>query len=177
MKILSYSLLALLIGVTTQSFAETTAQKITPPPITVSMYATTAQGIGQLMGTVTISENPYGLLFTPHLSGLPVSPHGFHIHTTPSCEMKGMAANGHLDPININKHLGPYGSGHLGDLPALYVNADGTATIPVLAPRLKDLATVRNHALMIHEGGDNYSDTPEKLGGGGGRMICGVIPA
>ena len=30
---------------------------------------------------------------------------------------------------------------------------------------------------MIHEGGDNYSDTPKPLGGGGARMACGVIPA
>jgi Cu-Zn family superoxide dismutase len=27
---------------------------------------------------------------------------------------------------------------------------------------------------MIHNGGDNYSDTPQ-LGGGGARMVCGVI--
>lgn len=28
---------------------------------------------------------------------------------------------------------------------------------------------------MIHAGGDNYSDKPEKLGGGGSRIACGVI--
>jgi Cu-Zn family superoxide dismutase len=28
---------------------------------------------------------------------------------------------------------------------------------------------------MIHEGGDNYRDTPEPLGGGGGRIACGVV--
>jgi Cu-Zn family superoxide dismutase len=28
---------------------------------------------------------------------------------------------------------------------------------------------------MIHAGGDNHSDTPAPLGGGGGRMACGVI--
>jgi len=27
---------------------------------------------------------------------------------------------------------------------------------------------------MIHAGGDNYSDQPEPLGGGGGRIACGV---
>ncbi|MRR17699.1 MAG: superoxide dismutase [Cu-Zn] SodC1, partial [Deltaproteobacteria bacterium] len=30
-------------------------------------------------------------------------------------------------------------------------------------------------SLMIHVGGDNYSDVPEKLGGGGGRLACGVV--
>ena len=29
---------------------------------------------------------------------------------------------------------------------------------------------------MIHSGGDNYSDAPEKNGGGGERIACGVMP-
>ena len=28
---------------------------------------------------------------------------------------------------------------------------------------------------MIHVGGDNHSDHPKPLGGGGGRLACGVI--
>ena len=28
---------------------------------------------------------------------------------------------------------------------------------------------------MIHAGGDNHSDHPKLLGGGGTRMVCGVI--
>jgi Cu-Zn family superoxide dismutase len=34
---------------------------------------------------------------------------------------------------------------------------------------------LRGHALMIHEGGDNYSDQPKPLGGGGARIACGVV--
>ena len=56
--------------------------------------------------------------------------------------------------------------GHKGDLPSLYVNADGVANVPVLAPKLKTLDEVRNHALMIHVGGDNFHDHPAALGGG-----------
>lgn len=150
--------------------------------LTVPMYFTAAKGVGASVGTVTISETKYGLLFTPHLSGLTAANsltpgiHGFHVHMNPSCADNGMAAGGHLDPLNTGKHLGPYNDqGHLGDLPALVINADGTATLPVLAPRLQHLAQVAGHSLMIHNGGDNYSDTPEKLGGGGARMVCGVI--
>jgi Cu-Zn family superoxide dismutase len=29
---------------------------------------------------------------------------------------------------------------------------------------------------MIHAGGDNHADHPEKLGGGGARIGCGVVP-
>ena len=37
------------------------------------------------------------------------------------------------------------------------------------------LADFQGKSLMIHEGGDNYSDTPKPLGGGGARIACGVV--
>ncbi len=145
--------------------------------IRVPMYVTSATGRGAPVGVVTIQQTKYGLLFIPDLRDLRPGPHGFHIHQVPSCADNGMAAGGHLDPQHSGKHLGPYNDhGHLGDLPVLSVNANGTATTPVLAPKLRHLADVRQMSLMIHEGGDNYADTPQQLGGGGGRMVCGVIP-
>lgn len=143
---------------------------------TVSMNFTAENGVGASAGTVQISETPYGLLFTPKLHSLTPGAHGFHIHQNASCDKNGMAAGGHFDPKNTGKHLGPYDDkGHDGDLPVLYVNADGSATAPVLAPRLHSISEISQHALMIHNAGDNYSDVPEKLGGGGARMVCGVI--
>lgn len=85
------------------------------------------------------------------------------------------AAGGHLDPANTGKHLGPYAEGHLGDLPAVYVDDQGNATYPVLAPRLKSLSEIKGKALMVHVGGDNHADHPKPLGGGGARYACGVI--
>jgi Cu-Zn family superoxide dismutase len=140
------------------------------------MYTTSASGTGSSVGSVSVKETKYGLLFTPHLHNLAPGLHGFHVHQNPSCGSSGMDAGGHLDPMNKNKHLGPFNDeGHLGDLPVIYVSTDGTATLPVLAPRLQNLTDIQQHALMIHEGGDNYSDIPEKLGGGGVRMECGVV--
>lgn len=144
--------------------------------ITVPMNFTADKGIGSSAGQVVITETQYGLLFTPSLQGLTPGGHGFHVHQNASCEDSGMAAGGHFDPENTGKHRGPYdASGHAGDLPLLTVNADGSVTTPVLAPRLHHLSDVQNHALMVHVSGDNYDDTPEKLGGGGARMVCGVI--
>jgi Cu-Zn family superoxide dismutase len=40
--------------------------------------------------------------------------------------------------------------------------------------KLEDIA---GRSIVIHEGGDNYSDSPQPLGGGGARVACGVIPA
>jgi Cu-Zn family superoxide dismutase len=146
--------------------------------ISVPMYTTSTQGVGRAVGTVTISETKGGLLFTPNLHnlGLTAGGHGFHVHQNPSCTNQGMAAGEHLDPNSTGEHLGPRNmKGHLGDLPRLLVTTNGMATTPVVAPKLKHLSEVQNHSLMIHQGGDNYSDKPQKSGGGGARMICGVI--
>jgi Cu-Zn family superoxide dismutase len=144
--------------------------------LSIPVYFVSEPNLGKLAGTVQVSETKYGLLFTPDLHGLKPGVHGFHVHQNPSCEQNGMAAGGHLDPDGNNKHLGPFvDGGHMGDLPVLYVNADGSSSLPVLAPRLNHLEEVRNHSLMLHEGGDNYSDVPAKLGGGGTRMVCGII--
>ena len=89
----------------------------------------------------------------------------------------GGGAGGHFDPQSTGHHLGPSGEGHQGDLPVLFVEesaAAGTITGVAVAPRLT-VADLHGHALMIHEGGDNYRDEPKPLGGGGGRIACGVI--
>lgn len=149
---------------------------------TVTLNVVDARGQGAAVGTVRIVETRHGLAFYPRLTGLAPGLHGFHVHENPSCapaEQNGapvpaLAAGGHLDPAGTKKHGEPWGDGHLGDLPALYVAADGTAANPVLAPRLK-LADVRNRSLMVHAGGDNHADHPAPLGGGGARVACGVI--
>jgi Cu-Zn family superoxide dismutase len=150
--------------------------------ITVTMNLVTPQGVGKEIGTVTLSDSPYGLILQPHLKGLQPGIHGFHVHQNPDCGpakegekmIPGLAAGGHFDPGNTGRHEGPYGNGHLGDLPVLIVDRNGEATLPILAPRLKT-SDVRGHSLMIHAGGDNYSDKPKKLGGGGARVACGAI--
>ena len=145
--------------------------------IVIKMYATSSgDQKGKEVGTVTVTQYDGGLLFTPNLKGLPSSgAQGFHIHENASCADGGMAAGGHWDPQHTASHRGPYGDGHLGDLPILVVGPNGDATTPVLAPRIHNLNDIKGHSLMIHEGGDNYSDKPEPLGGGGPRMWCGVI--
>ncbi|MGL5430414.1 MAG: superoxide dismutase family protein [Vibrio sp.] len=138
---------------------------------------------GRDAGTITFSNSDYGTVFTPKLTGLPPGIHGFHVHTNASCESSGDgentvlggAAGGHYDPKNTGKHGAPWtDDNHLGDLPALYVTANGEVNQPVLAPRFK-MEDIKGRSLMIHIGGDNHSDHPAVLGGGGARLICGII--
>jgi Cu-Zn family superoxide dismutase len=149
----------------------------------VDMNAIDSKGVGALLGTVKITAAPKGgVLFIPDLKGLPPGSHGFHVHQFANCAAKekdgkmepGEAAGGHLDPKKTQKHAGPKGDGHLGDLPPLEVSAAGTVSTPVTAERLI-LRDLRNKSLVIHEGGDNGSDQPKPNGGGGTRIACGVI--
>ena len=149
---------------------------------TFQMRTVDEKGPGKSVGLVVITATPYGVVFSPSLTGLPPGLHGFHVHEKPSCEsmekdgkmVPALAAGGHYDPTASKRHGLPWGDGHLGDLPALYVDAMGNANYPVLAPRLK-MSDLKGRSLMMHAGGDNHSDHPAPLGGGGARLICGVI--
>ncbi len=142
------------------------------PSVTVKMYSTDEKH--EEKGEVRFETSPGGLMIHPDLHHLPPGPHGFHIHENKRCGEKGLAAGGHFDPKRTGKHLGPYLSGHAGDLPVLYVNADGLSRASMLAPHLT-LDDIRKRSVIIHASGDNYTDSPP-LGGGGPRIICGVIP-
>lgn len=135
------------------------------------------------IGSISLQDSEFGLVLTPNLSSLTPGVHGFHVHQTGSCEpttkdgktVLGGAAGGHYDPEKTNQHGAPWTTNnHKGDLPPLYADAGGKVTNAVLAPRLK-VEDVKGKALMIHFGGDNHSDHPAPLGGGGARMACGVI--
>ena len=150
---------------------------------TVTVHAISTEGIGAAIGTVALNDTPAGLKIVTRLHSLTPGAHGFHVHETPDCGAKekdgkpvaGLAAGGHFDPSGSKAHAGPQGHGHLGDLPALEVAADGNGHQTLTAARLK-LADLKGRSIMIHEGGDNYSDQPKPLGGGGARIACGVVP-
>lgn len=147
----------------------------------VSVYAVSQQGIGEKLGTLTLEDTPQGLKISADLTKIPSGPHGFHIHEYGSCGASGkdgksgpaLAAGGHLNPGHVEHHGTPL-TGHLGDLPLLTAQPDGRVQEARLAPRLK-LSDVKGHAIVVHSGGDNYSDIPKPLGGGGARIACGVI--
>lgn len=183
MKQITGVALALVVsGLTMQAVA---AAPTAAEPLKIEIYSATEQGAGAALGTIRVEQTQYGLVFTPDLKQLAAGMHGFHIHDKADCGpsqdaqakvVPAGAAGGHMDPENTGKHLGPYdAAGHLGDLPALYVSAEGVANYPVLAPKLTDLAQIKNRSIMIHAGADNHSDQPAPLGGGGARMACGVI--
>ncbi|MDN7130877.1 superoxide dismutase [Cu-Zn] SodC [Vreelandella profundi] len=148
----------------------------------VEMHKVSVDGVEESIGTVSLESTEHGLLLTPSLTDMEPGVYGFHVHQNASCDpaenddgemTAAQAAGGHYDPEETDTHLGPYGEGHLGDLPVLTVNEDGEANLPVLAPRLS-MEDMPGRSIMIHAGGDTYKDEPH-LGGGGARMACGVV--
>jgi Cu-Zn family superoxide dismutase len=149
----------------------------------VQMNAIDEKGVQAPVGSVHVAAmKSGGVTLTPKLKNLPPGSHGFHLHENGNCGAKesngqlqaGMAAGPHYDPDKAGKHAGPKGKGHKGDLPVLVVDANGTASKPLIAKNLS-LKDFSGKSLMIHEGGDNYSDLPAPNGGGGNRIACGVI--
>lgn len=166
-----------LLALTICTFSASAAAEVIVP-----VHLVNEKGVGEKIGSITVTESTHGVQFKPDLRDLPPGQHGFHVHENGSCEPAEKdgkinaagAAGSHYDPHEAKKHGAPWGDGHLGDLPALTVNTNGTSTQPIVAPRLK-LSEINNRALIIHAGSDNYSDYPEPLGGGGARIACGVI--
>ena len=148
--------------------------------ISVDINRISDSGVGQKIGTAQVSESKGGVSFKLAITSLPPGQRGFHIHEKGDCgpAMKdgkmtaGVAAGEHYDPDAKKSHKGPKGAGHKGDLPVLTGTAKGINQT-VTAPRL-NLSDVQGRAIVIHEGGDNYTDKPEN-GGGKGRVACGII--
>jgi len=178
----SLSLIKVLLSIDSKQFTEFQPRSAEPDGFGSSAPSMPLASAGPLW-TVTFTDSAQGLVITPKLSGLPPGEHGFHIHDKGDCgpgmnqdkPAAGFAAGGHYDPAHTKKHLGPLNiAGHRGDLPVLVVDSRGDATEAVTAPHLT-VDQIRGHSIMIHAGGDNSSDTPAPLGGGGARIACGVI--
>ncbi|ANQ83608.1 superoxide dismutase family protein [Azoarcus olearius] len=139
---------------------------------------------GKAIGTATLTEGPAGVLIHVSAKGLAAGPKGIHIHSVGTCEDadKGfVASKGHLNPTG-KKHglLNPEGP-DAGDLPVIFVHADGSVEAELYTP----LASIKGAgeraalldadgaALVIHESRDDHSTQP--IGGAGARIACGVV--
>lgn len=152
-------------------------------PLKVTLNQITVEGVGPAMGSVSIRPTKDGVELAVDLAGLSPGEHGFHLHERGSCDpadkdgkkTSGQSAGPHWDPGATKAHKGPGGGGHKGDLPKLMVPADGKVKVKLTVAGLTT-ADLAGRSLMIHAGGDTYSDAPKPLGGGGDRIVCGVVP-
>ena len=143
-----------------------------PLEVVAVVRFTTASGVGDVVGTLTIKNSEIlvagrkeaALFIKPNLRGLSPGSYAFHVHENPSCgpamkdgqPVPGMAAGTHLWLSGTGALSGTTFTSHLGDLPKLQVDSDGTATKTVVAARLT-LADVADRSFMIHATQDDNS--------------------
>lgn len=127
--------------------------------------------------------------------------HGFHIHAN------DVATNGDgciADPsaaastwfVSADGHYNPTGqthSHHVGDMPVVYVNADGSVETRFRIDKI-DPGDLAGKVVILHAGADNFGNIPlgvgatqytansadattatAKTGNAGDRVACGVI--
>ena len=144
---------------------------------TIHIHKTTTEdGLGKFIGTVKAQNTEIlvagtpeqALLLTPNLRDLSPGQNAFHVHENPECgaeekdgvRVAGLGSGGDLY-LEVDGKIYDY---HLGDLPNIVVEADGTAKEPIIAPRLT-LADLLNRSIVVHTGESNDS----------GLQACGVI--
>lgn len=134
-------------------------------------------GTGQTIGKVTLVEAPKGVLLKVEAKGLAPGWHGLHFHEKADCSKSDFtSAGGHTHGGGDRVHglLNPKAN-ETGDLPNLYVAADGTGVTEVFSS-LTTLAALKDadgSAVLIHAGADDHQSQP--IGGAGARVGCAEI--
>ncbi|MDQ4025293.1 MAG: superoxide dismutase family protein [Actinomycetota bacterium] len=108
-------------------------------------------------------------------TGLGEGFHGFHIHTTGTCDPNATDAEGNASPFfTAGGHWNPddrnHGN-HRGDLPPLLATNGGLARANVLTDRftVNRLFDNDGSAVIVHAGADNLANVPGQTDDGGER--------
>jgi len=130
-------------------------------------------------GSGVASASPRGVLFRIEVRGLSLGPHGLHIHEVGDCSGPGFTNAGpHLNfaGVKARSHglladAGP----HPGDLPNIYVGADGIGRMEAVADglSLRDLTSGDGAALIVTARLDDYRSQPDGASGPG--VLCGTF--
>jgi len=137
----------------------------------------------EMLGEATVTEAPKGVLLKIEVKGLTPGWHGLHLHEKGDCSSADFkSAGGHVHGGSTMVHglLNP-DLNEAGDLPNLYVAADGTGHVELFSPWTSlngaegrvTLLDTDGSAIVIHDKPDDYKTQP--IGGAGGRVACGVI--
>ena len=135
---------------------------------------------GATIGQAIFEQTPSGVLITVELAGLPPGAHGIHLHSVGACAPDFTAAKGHINPDGASHGLRhPQGPDN-GDLPNLFVAADGgakaqffTTRVSLAGGALPALLDTDGSAVIVHENPDDHLTQP--IGGAGGRIACGIV--
>lgn len=137
---------------------------------------------GSLVGAISLTQVGGRILVRADIWGLTPGFHGLHVHSVGACAGDFTGAGGHFNRSGVTH------AGHDGDMPSLYVGADGLATLQFETDRFSvaDLFDGDGSAVIIHAGPDNFGNIPIRYapepdaatlatGDSGARAACGVV--
>lgn len=162
-------------------YAGLVAGLIAAPAVADEVKGNIVNAQGATIGSITVIDAPKGgALIYVEAAQLPPGFHGLHLHVNATCTAPEFtSAGGHIgSPGEKHGLLNPEGHDH-GDLPNLWVAADGTSKVEIFWP----FATVKagpdslldadGSALIIHRDRDDHVTQP--IGGAGPRIACASI--
>ncbi|WP_284141460.1 MULTISPECIES: superoxide dismutase family protein [unclassified Virgibacillus] len=151
-------------------------QDDSPNTKSINMY----NGSGDMVGTATLTEQPDGVKIKLKLEGLTPGFHGIHVHEYPKCEGPDFkTAGNHLNPEGKEHGLMHPKGPHLGDLPNIEVESDGTVDAELMLQGAtlhdgkKSILKEDGTSLIVDAGQDDGVSQPS--GNSGERLICGEI--
>jgi Cu-Zn family superoxide dismutase len=138
---------------------------------------------GTVLGKVTVTEAPHGVLLRITAEGLTAGWHGLHFHEKADCSpptFKSAGAHVHKTMPVVHGLLNPKANDE-GDLPNLFVAADGTVAVELYSTLVSlhgaegrpALLDADGSAVVIHANPDDYMSQP--IGGSGDRVACAPI--
>lgn len=138
---------------------------------------------GSPIGKITVTDAPNGVLLRITAKGLTPGWHGMHFHEKADCSAPTFkSAGAHVHSMTPVTHglLNPQANDD-GDLPNLYVAADGSVTVELYSTLVSlkgtgnrpALLDADGSALVIHANPDDYMTQP--IGGAGDRVACAPI--
>jgi superoxide dismutase, Cu-Zn family len=140
---------------------------------------------GAAAGTAILRQGSTGVVIRVEATGLTPGWHGLHLHAVGQCQTPFDSAGAHIQhagqkvPHGYLNAQGP----DSGDLPNLYVGADGRGFAEVFTTVAalnqggpgEHLLDADGSSILIHANADDHSTQP--IGGAGDRVLCGVIAA
>ncbi|MGH6881351.1 superoxide dismutase[Cu-Zn] [Hypericibacter sp.] len=138
---------------------------------------------GGMIGKITVTDAPNGVLLRITAKGLTPGWHGVHFHEKADCSGPTFkSAGAHVHSMTPVTHglLNPQANDD-GDLPNLYVAADGNVTVELYSTLVSlkgsgnrpALLDADGSAVVIHANPDDYMTQP--IGGSGDRVACAPI--
>ncbi|WP_058306857.1 superoxide dismutase family protein [Gracilibacillus massiliensis] len=132
------------------------------------------------VGTATFKEQEDKVTVRIKVEAMEQGLHGVHIHEYPKCEGPDFqSAGNHFNPEGKEHGLMHPDGAHLGDMPNLEIEADGTADVEFELPGVtlmdgeKSLLREDGTSIVIHAAQDDGVSQP--AGDAGERIACGII--